>query len=254
MSLTAPTYLSPSSMTTFEQCPLRFKYSRIDGIREPPTEATLLGNFVHDVLQDLYLDSPENRSIARARDLARNLWDTKYRDDVAKLVRADKLNDFRWKAWFCIENLWKLEKPEDLTFSGIECELQTDFDGVKVRGFVDRYHLEDGNAIVVGDYKTGKVPSQMFLDDKFFQLMTYGAMFESLGMGTTKSVELIFLKGPRVFSKEIKRSDIEQTISRIKTVHDGIQERCEAEHFEPVKTRLCDWCYFKPKCPAWSNK
>lgn len=253
MTLTAPTYLSPSSITTFEQCPLRFKYTRIDGVREPPTEATLLGNFVHDTLEALYLLPPEQRTIPAARALARQAWDEKYRDEVSKLVKAENLNDFRWKAWFCIENLWSLEEPQSRTFSGVELELQAELDGVKVRGFVDRFHLEDHNNIVVGDYKTGKVPTERFVQDKFFQLMTYGAMFEQSGFGTTKSLELIFLKGPKKFTKTVEPGDIQITVDRIKRVHEGIQERCESEIFEPVKTRLCDWCYFKKKCPAWSK-
>jgi len=254
MAYSAPEYLSPTSITTFEQCPLKFKYTRIDGVREPPTEATLLGNFVHDVFEGIYSAEPEDRTIPTARNLARDLWENKYREPVSKLVAPDKLNDFRWKSWFCIENLWKLETPEGRKFDGVEFELLTDLDGVKVRGFVDRFHLEEDSQIVIGDYKTGKVPQERYVHDKFFQLITYGAMFESIGMGSTKSVELIFVKGPKTFKREVSREDITATIDRIKSVYEGIQSRCESETFEPIKTRLCDWCYFKTKCPAWSRK
>ena len=51
-----PPHLSPSSMGTFEQCPLKFKYSKIDMLKDDPTEATLMGNFVHDVDGNTLLD------------------------------------------------------------------------------------------------------------------------------------------------------------------------------------------------------
>jgi len=35
--LKAPAYLSPSSITTYRDCPQKFKFSRIDGIKEPPS-------------------------------------------------------------------------------------------------------------------------------------------------------------------------------------------------------------------------
>ncbi|MGA0152949.1 MAG: PD-(D/E)XK nuclease family protein, partial [Ilumatobacteraceae bacterium] len=51
--LTPPAYLSPSSIGTYRDCPQKFKFSRIDGLKEPPTWATHLGTFVHDVLEHL---------------------------------------------------------------------------------------------------------------------------------------------------------------------------------------------------------
>ena len=253
MALKAPEYLSPSSITTFEQCPLKFKYTRIDGIREPPTDATLLGNFVHDILEKMYLADPGSRSTNLAREVARDLWDNQYRDQVSKVVAEKKLNDFRWRAWFCVENLFQLESPETRNFDGVEFELNTSLDGILVRGFVDRYHLDNGK-IVIGDYKTGKVPNAFFVKDKFFQLMTYAALFRASGVGETKRLELIFLKGPQVFTREVTDWELEETVQRIKNVSEGIKIRCESESFETNKTRLCDWCYFKSKCPAWSKK
>ena len=59
--LELPHHLSASSITTYEQCPLRFRFSRIDRIPEPTTEAMILGTFVHEILEELYRIRPSAR-------------------------------------------------------------------------------------------------------------------------------------------------------------------------------------------------
>jgi len=110
--LVAPDRLSPSSISTFRQCPLKFKYSKIDGLPDAPTEATVLGNFVHEVLETMYELPPEQRTQETAKALARQLWSESWGEKAMSLIHTDKeLNFFRWTAWWCIENLWRLEDP-----------------------------------------------------------------------------------------------------------------------------------------------
>lgn len=253
MALQPPQYLSPSSINTFQQCPLRFKYSRIDGIREPATEATLLGNFVHDVLEHLYLASPNDRTIGLARGLARQLWESSYAEQVVHLVKADKLNDFRWRAWFCIENLWKIEEPAKASFEGVETEVNSDVNGVTIKGFIDRFERLDNGSIAISDYKTGKVPSKAYEDDKFTQLFIYALLLETMGVGKVDNVELIYLKGPKRLARAVQPKDLQTIQTLITETKEQIDARCNAEYFEPKQSQLCSWCHFKPVCPAWKK-
>jgi len=249
VSLTAPQYLSPSSISTFQQCPLKFKYSRIDGLTEPPTIHTLLGNFVHDILEGLYLSDPAERSLPTARALARHLWDTKY----CEQAQAMNLNehDFRWKAWWCVENLWQLEQPETISLSGIEHEVKGEVSGVSIRGFIDRYRLADDGTLVVEDYKTGKVPAERYVGDKFQQLFIYALMLSELGVGQCSKVSLLFLSGPKVFERPVHAEDMSKTLATITTTKQQIDQFCEAEDFPVKPSNLCNWCHFKKICPAW---
>lgn len=253
MAFEPPAYLSPSSINTFLQCPLRFKYSRIDGIREPATEATLLGNFVHDVLERLYLSEPDTRTLALARHLARELWESTYSQQVAELVKPDKLNDFRWRSWFCIENLWKIELPTDISFEGVETEVNESINGVTIKGFIDRFERLDDGTIAISDYKTGKVPSQAYENDKFTQLFIYALLLERMNVGKVTSVELIYLKGPKRLPRPVRAEDLAATENLITSAKEQIDARCSNEYFEPKKSQLCNWCHFKPVCPAWKK-
>jgi putative RecB family exonuclease len=250
MAFEPPPYLSPSSINTFLQCPLKFKFSKIDGIREPATEATLMGNFVHDVLEALYLLPGSSRTILASKVLAKELWETKYIDQVNEVVEPQKINDFRWKSWFCIENLWQVEDPTSEEMDGIEYEINCSVEGIVLKGFVDRYQMTS-DGIKITDYKTGKIPAAKWQSDKFFQLYIYAAGLEELGVGEVNELELLYLKGPKTLSTKVDKKILEETKVKIKTVKSEIDECCKKEKFKTKTSVLCGWCYFKPNCPAW---
>lgn len=253
-ALKAPEYLSPSSINTFKQCPLRFKYSRIDRLPEPPSEASLLGNFVHEVLEVLYATDPDMRDQQTARNIARKIWDDKYVMEVEGYVHPTAFNNFRWNAWFCIENLWKVEKPTETELDGIEFELNGSVEGVQLKGFIDRFTVDETDGkIVISDYKTGKVPAAKWEEDKFFQLSVYAALMLSMGIGEAKRLDLIYLKKPVVLSRQVTTKRIEDATQVILKTKEGIDHRCETGNFEPVKSTLCNWCAFKSACPAWGK-
>ena len=72
--LKPPAHLSPSSLSTFEQCPLKFKYSKIDLIPDASWKEAMLGNFVHDVLEVLYSLPQNERTVQNARIIATDCW------------------------------------------------------------------------------------------------------------------------------------------------------------------------------------
>lgn len=250
--LSAPDYLSPSSISTFVQCPLKYKYSRIDGIVEPPTEATILGNFVHSILEGFYRRSPDERSVATARQIASAEW-VKYEHDVTGILRNNTTNirQFRWKAWWCVENLMSMEKAMEMSFGGIETELDHEIDGVRVKGFVDRW-AEVGNKIVIGDYKTGKTPKEQWQDDKFDQLLIYAIILSETVGKDIGELELLYLKDGVRLRKTPTQEDVARLKAKIREVRNSIDERCRSGVFETKKSNLCSWCHFKTICPEWS--
>jgi len=253
-ALTPPPYLSPSSISTFQQCPLKYKLSRIDGMSEPPTEATLRGNFVHSVLEELYKLPANQRSIGIARQLAKDIWEDEYLEKVLPYVHGhNALRQFRWTSWWCIENLFEMEDPSKIEFDGLETEIDDKISGVSVKGFIDRWHKgEDG--IVVGDYKTGKTPSARFVDDKYFQLSLYACALEQKFQTVVDRIELLYIKDAVLLAKKITDEDRKLVAATLVSVRSAIDERCKLGEFEAKTSRLCDWCSFKPICPAWGNQ
>jgi putative RecB family exonuclease len=253
--LKPPPHLSPSSLSTFEQCPLKFKYNKIDLIPDKPGKEAMLGNFVHDVLEALYKLPSNERTVQSARVLAGEIWASTWAEMVTPLIRSSQeIKNFRWQAWFCIENLWLVEDPQAISPIGLESELNHSLGGVKVKGFIDRYTKSLSDGIVISDYKTGKTPRKEWVSDKFEQLRIYAAIMQETQMFPVTDLELIYLKDGVKFNEVITEDSMSATIQRIQRIKESIDKRCSDGYFEPVKSRLCDWCSYKNICPAWSRK
>jgi putative RecB family exonuclease len=250
--LEPPAHLSPSSVLSFEQCPLKFRFSKIDGIPDLPGKEALLGNFVHSVLERFYsLDSTE-RTIASARALASSEWTSTWGEKLSNIVRSEsELRALRWRAWFCIENVWQLEEPSSTSVGGIEVELDGLLGGVRVKGFIDRYTNDNGH-IKISDYKTGKPPHPHWAGDKFEQLRIYAALLSQTELFPVSTLELLYLRDAVRLTEEVTQATIEHSVARIQRIKSEIDKRCVSRSFEPVKSRLCDYCSYKKICPAWN--
>jgi len=253
--LKMPSYLSASSISTWEQCPLRYKYSRIDLIPEPSTESQIMGNFVHEILEELYKLPNEQRTIANAQQMSRVVWAREWPERLVAIGLTEKqMREFRWKSWWCVENLWAIENPNDISPIGLEAEYFVEVaPGVTIKGFVDRIsEVEDGAKI--SDYKTGKFPRPAYMEQKWFQLLLYKIIVEKTIDKPVKEVELIYLKDGKSISRKTKAGDDEATLSKVVSVHGEIQQALKTGDFPTKVSKLCDWCHYKRTCPAWSAR
>jgi putative RecB family exonuclease len=263
--LKAPEYLSPSSMGTFKQCPQKFKFNKIDLIPDQSNHWAVLGNFVHDIAEELYKTPPEMRTIENAKPISRRMWDEKWGSEANKVIGGfkttyklhsisddDALRRFRILAWDCVVNLWKVENPQEVVPSGLEYELNGEIGGVKLRGFIDRYSQStDSLLLTVSDYKTGKTPKPHEYDEKFSQLLIYAKLLSNIGIGDVDTLELLYLqKGVRL-TKKVSHQDIQQLTETIQQTKSEIDEKCKTGDFEARTSFLCNFCSYKTICPAW---
>ena len=250
-----PPYLSPSSLSTFNQCPQKFKFNKIDLIPDPSNHWAVLGNFVHDVLEEMYKLPPEMRIIESARLIAKDIWDEKWAEEAYRVLRTEKeIKDFRWSAWFCIENLWIIENPMHVEPKGLEYELNGEIGGVQIRGFIDRYgQSTDSLMLTVSDYKTGKTPKGPYVEEKFTQLLIYAILLANLGIGDVDKIELLYLKDAVCLQKKPTTSDVQKTIEYVQATKQEVDDACRSGFFEAKTSYLCNFCSYKKICPAWSN-
>jgi len=241
-------------MGTFRQCPLKFKYNKIDKIPDPSGKEALMGNFVHDVLEELYKVEPTDRTQARAKTLAREMWSSgNWEKRVKPLVPdAGEYRLFRWKAWWCIENLWKIENPEEIEPDGLEFELNGEVSGVQLKGFIDRFTMDEGGGVIISDYKTGRVPRKEYVDERFMQLRIYGTLVDTLDIGRTSGLELLYLKDGVKFEAPFGNEDVINTGIYVRSAKDDIDKACATGDFPAQKSVLCGWCSYKNICPLWN--
>ena len=250
-----PDYLSASSISTWEQCPQRYKYSRLDGIPEPETDSQIMGNFVHEILEHIYKLPNNERTSGNAQQISRTVWVNGWAERLAAIgVSETKMREFRWKSWWCVENLWLIENPQDISPIGLEAEYYVEvLPGINIKGFVDRI-TPDGDGVKITDYKTGKFPRPAYMDQKWFQLLLYKVVVEKTINKSVNEVQLIYLKDGKSIAKQTKPEDNDSTLARVASVYGEIKESIQTENFPTKVSKLCDWCSYKKICPAWSNR
>ena len=172
--------LSASRAKEYLQCPLKFRYSVVDGIRQPPTEATVKGNVVHKALEDLFGAPNAARTPSNAISILPAAW--KYvleRDALAAELFSEKE---KMDAAFAdtealIHNYFGLEKPENLNPRGLEKFVDARLSsGILLRGIIDRIDQAPNGALRVIDYKTGKAPSPRFMNEALYQMRFYALL------------------------------------------------------------------------------
>jgi len=245
-----PKYMSPSSIGTFQQCPLKYKYAKLDRLPEPSTEPQVLGSFVHEVLEELFKLEASERTETSAKMLAKSLWESKWSEEFFALEERDEPNNFRWKAWWCIENYFKMEDPTSFEAAGIEAKMDGEIDGVPIFGIIDRWTLEN-EQLVISDYKTGKKPRPQYEWEKKMQIVIYSILLKALTGREVKRAELLYVKSGQ-FAKYDVTADLENAVRvEVRGTWEELKASCESGVFETRTGPLCGWCTYKPICPAW---
>lgn len=251
-----PDYVSPSSLSTYTQCPLKYKYSRINKIAEPPTQATLLGNFVHDVLEAFYgqLEQDE-RTVSSLRSLSTTTWgEGDWANRISGIVKNEEAQMFRWNAWWCLENLFKVENPKAVEVSGVETELNGKILHVPVKGFIDRWFSANGE-VRISDYKTGKTPREPYVDDKFVQLLIYATVLAQEIDEKVTHVELLYLKDGKKFVRDVSATMIDSVSEMVAKTYDAIVASFNNDDWPANPTKLCYWCHYKNNiCEYWRKE
>ena len=249
----APAYFSPSSLDTFNQCPQRFFYSRIQGQPTFDTEHTIRGNFVHEILECLFKVEPKKRTVQLAKELARILWDENWRVKTEALGFSEKeLKEFRWSAWWCVRNYFDMENPEEVDPQGLEVRVEGTIEGVPFYGIVDRWSYDENGEIVITDYKTGRVPKPQYAGPKKLQLYIYANLLEKSEGKDCSVMQLYYVKEGEVVEYEPDeklRSEAADTFARS---WDDMQTACDNGHFPTNTGPLCNWCDFRDICPAFN--
>ena len=147
---------------------------------------------------------------------------------------------------------FRLEDPTTVHPIGLELLLEIQLGGVRLRGIIDRLELDEAGGLVVTDYKTGKPPSRMTERARLSGLHIYALLCERMLGRRPAKVQLLYLgsSDPVSITCEPDERSVLALERRLGAVWSAIERACEREDFRPHPSRLCDWCSFKPFCPA----
>ncbi|MBA65490.1 MAG: hypothetical protein CMG55_06795 [Candidatus Marinimicrobia bacterium] len=239
-------HLSASAIETYENCPLKYRLSKIDGIPQTANKPELVfGNIIHKVLQRFHRPDAEvskNRILRILNEEWKNdEFDYSVREAKFKEQGIEMLSEYVRFVKNNTPNVLNREKPIEFNIGHIN-----------IKGVIDRIdRVSDGTEIV--DYKTSRATSPAKSN---LQLAIYSMYLEQTTEkeinGIPLSAKLHFL---REYEKPIKshsfnNEQLANVQEKIISVASGIENKI----FNPKKGKHCDWCDYKfLACPEWED-
>ena len=250
-------YFSYSRLSSFKQCPSRFKIHYIDGVdKDDESIEAFLGKRVHEVLEYLYTKRKDENTtpiLDELLDVFHSLWQEKWHDNIAVVRR-----ELNWQYYValgekCIAWYYRSYHPFDEPVIGIEYPFEIDIgEGLRFKGFIDRVDKTDDGIITVHDYKTGKRALSQKQADRDLQLSIYQLAIEK-EFSTHANVVLVwhFLQtGNRIESQRTEIQKVKHKQEIIKQAKAIVSHLLNGQYFAAKPCILCNWCYYWEECPV----
>ncbi|MEA3442506.1 MAG: PD-(D/E)XK nuclease family protein [Chloroflexota bacterium] len=235
--------LSPSSIATFRQCRLQYKFQYIDKLGEKYGRAKpyyTMANHVHATLYDLFsLIPPWDRTLETAKTLLQKNW-RRYR--VGFRSRTDEK---RW-AERALGEITRFVAEQDVTAAPMMLERPIEAEvspGVILRGRVDRVDRQPDDSLHIIDYKTGKLPEEI----DWSQLELHALILSHTTPYLVNRLSYFYLLPGIRESKEFDASALQQTAWDVLRVAREIREE---KDYNPQPGHGCAGCDFSRICPA----
>lgn len=261
---------SYSAIETYLQCPQKYKFQEIDKIRAPKSKEALFGTLIHSALKFMFERTPLFPTLDEVMNYFKTHWPSREKFEL------EEKNDPLKRAWTeeeekiyfeegirILKRFYEKNAPWNYTVVDLESRFELPLEDGKtgemhtLAGIIDRIdRLPDGSYEII-DYKTSKkMPSQEGLD-KNLQLSLYSMGLQKRWPHLTVSdisLSLYFVKHGEKLSTKRTLEALEKTKISITETIRSIQNRIrEKKEFEPTPSILCNWCEYRPLCPAWRH-
>jgi putative RecB family exonuclease len=255
MGVALPGSLSPSSFSAFKDCPLAFKLSYLDRLPEPPSAAASKGTLVHRALEKLMCRPPLQRTIEAAlADLGVARAELADHPEFTGLeLTPDELDRFHADAARLVERYFELEDPTRVRPIGLELKLTAKVGKVTLRGIIDRLEIDADGEWVITDYKTGSVPSEQREQSRLAGVHIYALLCEQMLGRRPARVQLLYLSKPEAIIARPSEQSVTGVARRTGALWAAIERACAVDDFRPRPGPLCEYCAFRPYCPAYGG-
>jgi putative RecB family exonuclease len=255
--------LSPSRAADFMQCPLLYRFRVVDRIPTSPSPAAARGTLVHAVLERLFDLGPADRTVAQAVALVRPQWERLVAEEPELAGVLDQDTDETAEvdvetAWLAaagdlVRRWFDLEDPTRLEPAERELYVETEVDGLTLRGYVDRLDVAADGSLRVVDYKTGRSPSELFEGKALFQMKFYALVIWRTRGVVPAMLQLVYLGNGEIVRYLPDEGDLLATERKVKALWVAIERAATSGDWRPRVSRLCDWCDFRDLCPQWGG-
>ncbi|WP_460696873.1 RecB family exonuclease [Nocardia thraciensis] len=248
--------LSPSRAMDFKQCGLKYRLRAIDRIPESPTRHAVRGTVVHAVLESLYGLPSGERIPERAAELVTPAWERLLaeRPEVGALVADEDPADFLGEVQQLVRAYYGLEDPTAFDPESCESLIEVHLaDGSPLRGYVDRIDIAPTGQLRVVDYKTGRAPSLAGETRALFQLKFYALIMLRTRGVIPAQLRLLYLADGQILTYSPDEAELLRFERVLSALWAAITEAGRTGEFLPNRGWLCEYCDYKPLCPAFGG-
>jgi len=241
--------VSYSKITSYKECPRKYKFAYIDKLPRKDKPYTIFGQFCHEVLErfhSFYLDENED-SNAPFIDVMKTSFDKtreKWGDKMTKEQIAEAYN-IMLTYLLLLSEADKDDLPEVIA---VEKKIWAEIDDELILyGYIDRVQRDKDGMIHVVDYKTTKDPK--YLSDKTQLLLyCYSLMKDDDKMEKIRSSYMLLKHGMKPMMQEHTREEAIKTKDAFVSTWRNIVND-NLFRAKPIKFR-CNMCDFLEHCDS----
>jgi putative RecB family exonuclease len=259
--LTGRNYLSWSAVSTFRQCPLKYRFRYIDGLPEESVSAALIfGTGIHSAVEQHYqaiLSGEEQPDVERLMFAYRSAWlphdpDAIQFGSTETRASLDALASKMLTAF--------LNSPA-ASVQGRVLGVEEEIRGMLVENVPDLFGrvdllTEDSDSLVITDIKTSRSRwSAEQVEDSGEQLLLYSHLASEIAPGkkiATRFLVLTKTREPQVEEhvREVNPAAVKRTLAGVERLWRAIS----AGHFYPAPSTMnCASCGYRAACRAWTG-
>ena len=259
--LTGRDYVSWSAISTFRQCPLKYKFRYIDGLTEESVSAALVfGTGIHSAVEQHFqaiLFGDPKPALDALLFAYRSAWLPHDPDAISfgsteTRASLDALASKMLTAF--------LNSPT-ASVQGRVLGVEEEIRGMLVEGVPDLFGrvdllTEDSDSLVITDIKTSRGKwSQEQVEDSSEQLLLYSHLASEIAPGkkiATRFLVLTKTKEPVIEEhvREVEPGNVKRTLAGVEKVWRAI----ESGVFYPAPSTVgCAGCGYRAACRAWAG-
>jgi putative RecB family exonuclease len=257
--ITGRDYISWSALSTFRQCPLKYRFRYVDGLPEESVSSALVfGTGIHSAVEQHYqaiLSGDEQPDVERLMFAYRSAW-LPHDPDVIQFGSTETRASLDALALKMLKAF--LASPA-ASVQGRVLGVEEEIRGMLVEGAPDLYGrvdllTEDSDSLVITDIKTSRGKwSQEQVEDSGEQLLLYSHLVSEISPGkkiATRFLVLTKTKEPVVEEhvREVSPVAVKRTLAGVERVWRAI----ESGVFYPAPSTMnCASCGYRTACRAW---
>lgn len=248
---------SYSALETYKLCPQKFKFQEIDRIPAKKSKAAVFGTHVHATLKYMFSKDPLFPTIDEVLSYFREQFPSSKAD-----FAPEEQSLYLAEGQRMLKNFYAKSAPWNFSVVDLESHFEVLVEDLKRRethilaGRIDRIDKTEGGYEVI-DYKTSRrMPSQADVDSDL-QMSIYALGLQKRWPHVKSgdiTLSLYFLKhGEKLSTRRTEEATAETAGNVLKTISKIQGKLSSGERFEPTPGPLCDFCAYKPICPAWRH-